>query len=98
MCQFSILTPFPDTRLYAQFLKEGRITSFDWSKYDAFHVVYKPRLMTEEALQSSVNHAYKEYFAFSPAMQRVRETFRYGGWKPALLSAKTNWDSYRFDI
>lgn len=98
MCQFSILTPFPDTRLFAEFRSTGRITTFDWSKYDAFHVVFKPRLMSEEALQSSVNRAYKDYFAFSPTMARVRETFRYGGWKPALVSAKTSWDSYRFDI
>lgn len=98
MCQFSILTPFPDTRLYARFLEEGRITSFDWSKYDAFHVVYKPALMKEEQLQEAVNNAYKEYYAFSPTLKRVRETFKYGSWKTALLSAKTSWDSYHFDI
>jgi len=98
MCQFSTLTPFPDTRLYAEFRKSGRITSSDWSKYDAFHVVYRPRLMSEDVLQRSVNQAYKDYYGLAPTLTRVCETWKYGGWKPALLSAKTSWDSYHFDI
>ena len=98
MCQFSVLTPFPDTRLYSQLLKEGRITSFDWRKYDAFHVVYRPRRMTEAQLQEAVNNAYKEYNAFLPTLQRVCGALRAGHWKSALLSARTSRDSYRFDI
>jgi radical SAM superfamily enzyme YgiQ (UPF0313 family) len=98
MCQFSILTPFPDTRLYAQFMEEGRITCGDWRRYDAFHVVYRPRRMTEEQLQQSVNNAYKEYNAFMPVLHRCIDSVREGSWKAALLSARTSWDSYRFDI
>jgi radical SAM superfamily enzyme YgiQ (UPF0313 family) len=98
MCQFSILTPFPDTRLYPQLLKEGRITTFDWRQYDAFHVVYRPRRMTGEQLQETVNNAYKEYNAFLPTLHRVWGTLRAGHWKSALLSIHTSWDSYRFDI
>jgi radical SAM superfamily enzyme YgiQ (UPF0313 family) len=98
MCQFSTLTPFPDTRLYTEFSQSGRITSRDWSKYDAFHVVYRPRLMTEVDLQRSVNQAYKDYYGLTPTILRTRKTWKYAGWKPALLSAKTSWDSYRFDI
>ncbi len=98
MCQFSILTPFPDTRLYAQFVEQDRITCFDWRRYDAFHVVYKPRRMTQEELQQSVNHAYKEYNAFMPALHRCIDSLKEGSWKAAFLSARTSWDSYRFDI
>lgn len=98
MCQFSVLTPFPDTRLYADFVRAGRIVSFDWSQYDAFHAVYRPQRMSAATLQASVNQAYKEYYGFSPAFRRAVKTWRYGGWKPALLSAKTSWDSYHFDI
>jgi radical SAM superfamily enzyme YgiQ (UPF0313 family) len=98
MCQFSILTPFPDTRLYGQFVREGRIVTHDWKKYDAFHVVYKPKLMTEDELQRAVNDAYKEYYGFLPTMSRMLSTIREGHWRNALLSAKTSWDSYGFDI
>jgi len=98
MCQFTILTPFPDTRLFPKFRDEGRITTFDWSKYDAFHAVFKPVRMTQEELQTTVNNAYKEYFAFSPTLKRIRERLKSGNWKAALLGAKTSWDSYHFDI
>jgi radical SAM superfamily enzyme YgiQ (UPF0313 family) len=98
MCQFSILTPFPDTRLYAEFVQAGRIATFDWKKYDAFHVVYKPKRMTEEQLQETVNNAYKEYYGLAPTMSRVLNTLCHGHWKNALLSVRTSWDSYHFDI
>lgn len=98
MCQFSILTPFPDTRLFSEFNNARRITSYDWSRYDAFHVVYQPRHMGAQDLQDQVNNAYKQYYAFSPSWTRFRRTYTSCGWKAALLGAKTSWDSYHFDI
>jgi len=47
-----ILTPFPGTALYNRFHKEGRITSYDWGKYEAFHVVFRPKHMSAFALKS----------------------------------------------
>ena len=45
-----ILTPYPGTAVYRQFLKENRIVDFDWRHYDHWHVVYKPRLMSADTL------------------------------------------------
>jgi radical SAM superfamily enzyme YgiQ (UPF0313 family) len=98
MCQFSILTPFPDTRLFSRLSKEGRIITSDWKQYDAFHVVYRPKSMSGEALQQAVDNAYKQYYAFAPSLTRMLRTVREGYWRNALLSARTSWDSYAFDI
>ena len=46
-----VLTPFPGTRIRKRLLKEKRIITNDWSKYDMATVVYKPKRLSVEALQ-----------------------------------------------
>jgi len=47
---FSILTPYPGTRLYQRLLAEGRIIDRDWSNYNTNNVVYAPRGMSAQQL------------------------------------------------
>jgi radical SAM superfamily enzyme YgiQ (UPF0313 family) len=47
---FSILTPYPGTRLYQRLCAEGRIIDRDWSNYNTNNVVYEPRGMTAQEL------------------------------------------------
>ncbi len=35
--QFTLATPFPGSKLHTQLLKEGKLQSLDYSKYDGFH-------------------------------------------------------------
>lgn len=49
-----VVTPYPGTRLYAQWDKEGRIITKDWSKYDGTQVPYKPKQMTTQELKDGV--------------------------------------------
>jgi len=35
--QFTLATPFPGSKLHTQLLKEGKLQSTDYSKYDGFH-------------------------------------------------------------
>jgi len=46
-----VLTPFPGTPIFDKFEKEGRIFSKDWSLYNYYNVVFKPKNMTPEELQ-----------------------------------------------
>jgi len=46
---FSILTPYPGTRLYQRLLAEGRIIDRDWSNYNTNNVVFAPRGMSAPA-------------------------------------------------
>jgi len=47
---FSILTPYPGTRLYQKLAREGRIIDHDWSNYNTNTVVYRPQGMTAQQL------------------------------------------------
>lgn len=47
---FSILTPYPGTRLFQALDAEGRIIDRDWSNYNTNNVVYEPRGMTPQQL------------------------------------------------
>jgi radical SAM superfamily enzyme YgiQ (UPF0313 family) len=61
---FSILTPYPGTRLYRQLLSEGRITDWNWSNYNTNNVVYEPRGMTAQQL-------FDGYFALQNAVHTI---------------------------
>lgn len=47
---FSILTPYPGTRMFSRLQGEGRIIDRDWSKYNTNNVVYRPVGMTPDEL------------------------------------------------
>ncbi len=58
--QFSILTPFPGTRLFEELDKQGRILTKDWSKYDGhYRCVFKPDNLSATDLEESKRMAYR---------------------------------------
>ena len=65
VCYFSILTPYPGTRVYSQMLQEGRIIDHDWSNYNTNSVVFMPKLMKPEKLLDGFHYALKESFLYS---------------------------------
>ena len=93
---FSVLTPFPGTRIQQTLMKENRILHTDWEKYDMNHVVFRPRNMTPEQLQNGLNWAYKRLYGYGSILKRLfpfkkRSLFyaiqNYGfrrGWKKSL--------------
>jgi len=58
--QFSILTPFPGTKLFEELDKQGRILIKDWSKYDGhYNCVFKPDNLSPEDLGEAKRMAYR---------------------------------------
>jgi len=58
--QFSILTPFPGTRLFEELDKQGRILTRDWSKYDGHsNCVFKPDNLRPKELVAAKIKAYR---------------------------------------
>lgn len=49
--QFMILTPLPGTDTFYELQQQNRILTYDWSLYDAHHVVFLPKKMTPLELQ-----------------------------------------------
>jgi len=68
---FSILTPFPGTRLYHKMRSEGRILSRDWNRYDMNHVVFQPRGMSPQQLQQGFNWAYRRLYSWPSIARRL---------------------------
>ena len=67
---FAILTPYPGTRIYEQFIQEDRILSRDWDLYDMDHVVFRPKKMTVEQLQEGHDWANRRFYSYPSMLKR----------------------------
>src|SRR5215475_12805508 len=59
---FHILTPYPDTALFARMEQEERILHSNWDLYDTRHTVFQPKLLTPAQLESGYWKAYKDFY------------------------------------
>ncbi len=88
---FHILTPYPGTALHARMQAAGRLTTSNWDLYDTRHVVYRPALLTPEALEEGYWRAYREFYRWGSILQgartkptwfgQLRHVAYAGGWK-----------------
>lgn len=85
-CAFSVLTPYPGTRIYHQLRAEGRITSYDWSRYDQSDVVFEPKKMSQETLRAGFGYAYETFYSWRSIMKR----FPFSGGRAPLYWTVTN--------
>jgi len=94
---FTILTPYPGTKVFKRMMEEGRIITTDWSKYDMAHVVYKPTNMTEEELQSGYLQANRQFYSWGSMLRRLpawrRSLMVFG---PMNLGFKRAWQEFSF--
>lgn len=69
--QFMILTPLPGTDIFNELKKQNRIISYDWSLYDAHHVVFKSKLMSPLELQiASILDATPKFYSKLQVLKR----------------------------
>jgi len=71
-----ILTPYPGTRVYDQFIKDGRITDFNFSKYNTANVVFKPKKMTAEELYNGYIWIYEQIYSTKNIIKRMPKTYK----------------------
>jgi radical SAM superfamily enzyme YgiQ (UPF0313 family) len=74
---YSILTPYPGTRLHQRLTAENRILTRDWSLYDSSHVVYRPRTFTPDQLLAGYYGVLKEAFSLGSILRRLWGTTAY---------------------
>jgi len=67
---FSIVTPYPGTRLYERFEREGRITCKDWSRYTEGNLNYALETMTEEELLEGMRQIAMDFYALPNIIKR----------------------------
>jgi radical SAM superfamily enzyme YgiQ (UPF0313 family) len=68
---FNILTPYPGTKLFQQYLQEGRLLHQDWSRYNHSEVVFRPLLMSPEQLYRGWLEARKAAYTIPSILSRV---------------------------
>jgi radical SAM superfamily enzyme YgiQ (UPF0313 family) len=73
----NILTPLPGTPLFDELDAKGRIFDRHWDLFDGQHVVFTPRKMTPDRLQTEVWGAYARFYSFRQWLKYLA-TFRYG--------------------
>jgi len=68
--QLMALVPLPGTVVYNQIQKENRILTYDWSKYDAHYVVFKPLKMTPYELQWGIIKGLAKFYSWKEVVKR----------------------------
>lgn len=71
-----ILTPYPGTKVYDEFLRDGRITDFDFSKYNTANVVFNPQNMTQEELYNGYIWIYKQIYSTRNIIKRMPKSHK----------------------
>lgn len=74
-----ILTPYPNTRLYDQLQREGRIFDTNWECYDYHHVVYRPRRMTIDQLIDGYIQLYRSISSSRFIFKEGQQVYRNNG-------------------
>jgi radical SAM superfamily enzyme YgiQ (UPF0313 family) len=70
--RFSILTPFPGTKLHERLDGEGRLLHKDWSLYDGQHVVYEPKNMSAGELWDGHRRVWEEIYSMKSVFHRIK--------------------------
>lgn len=74
-----LLTPYPNTMLHYDMQKEGRIIDTNWEHYDYHHVVYRPRLMSENQLIDGFNKLYRSLYSTKMVLKNLKSAVKLGG-------------------
>jgi radical SAM superfamily enzyme YgiQ (UPF0313 family) len=77
----NIITPFPGTRLFDRFAREGRILHRDWSQYDGTKVVFRPALMSEEDLLEGFRHVMRQVYSFEAIYRKLDRMWEVDFWR-----------------
>ena len=62
LAEFTVMTPFPHTKGYDDYFRQGRIFDFDWNHYNAGQVVFQPKHMSAERLQELYDYAWDTFY------------------------------------
>jgi radical SAM superfamily enzyme YgiQ (UPF0313 family) len=76
LAEFTVLTPFAHTPIREQFEAEDRILINDFSRYTAGEVVFKPKNMAPEKLQSLYDYAWNTFYKDEPQRYRMYKLFK----------------------
>jgi len=98
VAHYSILTPYPGTHTFSRMYQDGRILTYDWRKYNLYHVVHQPEQMTPQELHDGLRQVYKWFYAGRRRWPRFQKHLRTRDIRFNLAFAASNYNydrSYR---
>lgn len=85
LAAFSMLTPYPGTKIYRDLMSQGRILSHNWDNYDCDKVVFQPKNFTPEELAEHKQRAVKRFYTCSSIYKRMKFGMNYDTFQLFLL-------------
>jgi radical SAM superfamily enzyme YgiQ (UPF0313 family) len=76
LAEFTVLTPFPGTPLFADMKKAGRILHEDWGRYNAGNVVFRPARMSPEQLEEGWRWAWESFYEEESQSAKMTRLYR----------------------
>ncbi len=76
LAEFTVLTPFPQTKAFDDLNRQDRIFSFDWDDYSADKVVFYPKHMSPERLQQLLQYAWDAFYQDEPQEIKMYKLFQ----------------------
>ncbi len=76
LAEFTVLTPFPHTKAYAELSSQNRILSQDWNDFSADKVVYQPKNMSAEKLQELLDYAWNAFYQEESQQIKMTKLFK----------------------
>lgn len=73
------LTPYPNTGLYEQLQRNGRIIDTDWAHYDYKHIVYRPLHMTVDQLIDGLIGLYERLLNVGAFLRQAKRLYTQDG-------------------
>jgi radical SAM superfamily enzyme YgiQ (UPF0313 family) len=68
---YTILTPYPGTRVFERMKHEGRLITTDWRLYDMAHAVFRPKNMQPEELDEQFLRANQRFYSVRSMLKRL---------------------------
>lgn len=62
VCQFSVLTPYPGSRLYRELEENQELVTKDWDLYDGAHLVFKNPSLSAKSVTRLLRFAYRRFY------------------------------------
>ncbi|MFH1726900.1 MAG: radical SAM protein [Pseudomonadota bacterium] len=97
LAQFSILTPYPGSKLYDSQVKQSKIKIWDWNHYDQFHMVSKHHTWSIDELNDGLINAYRSFYSIRSIFKRMYKNFKRMNYHYGLISSKMNFQFRKFN-
>ncbi|GEM_PF-2917433 len=65
-----LYTPFPETPEYHELEKAGRITTYNWNKFNGKHLVYRPKTLNKELILNKFEVLLKNAYSWPNLIRR----------------------------